>query len=209
MDDPSLPGKAPDSGIPNPGTPSRRKVMGLAAAGAVGAAAGAASPWAFNQVLGTRQPRKWHFLTEAEAALLDSVCEQIIPGDQDPGARDAGCVHFIDRQLVGHYRSLQRDYREGLAALQALAHHLEKQDFEKLPFDVQTGILSQMEGNRVKRELWEAPNVSPNALFQLLRDHTMQGFYGSPRHGGNKGYASYHMLGLEYPRVIGRNRPVG
>ena len=40
----------------------------------------------------------------------------------------------------------------------------------------------------------------------MIRDHTMQGFYGSPRHGGNKGYASYKMLGLEYPRVIGQNR---
>ena len=34
----------------------------------------------------------------------------------------------------------------------------------------------------------------------------MQGFYGSPRHGGNRNYVSYKMLGLEYPRVIGQNR---
>jgi len=34
----------------------------------------------------------------------------------------------------------------------------------------------------------------------------MQGFYGSPRHGGNRNYASYKMMGLEYPRLIGQNR---
>ena len=34
----------------------------------------------------------------------------------------------------------------------------------------------------------------------------MQGFYGSPRHGGNKDYVSYRMLGLEYPDIIGQNR---
>ena len=34
----------------------------------------------------------------------------------------------------------------------------------------------------------------------------MQGFYGSPRHGGNRNYASYRMLGLEYPPVLGQNR---
>ena len=34
----------------------------------------------------------------------------------------------------------------------------------------------------------------------------MQGFYGSPRHGGNKDYASYRMLGLDYPNIIGQNR---
>jgi gluconate 2-dehydrogenase gamma chain len=35
----------------------------------------------------------------------------------------------------------------------------------------------------------------------------MQGFYGSPRHGGNRDYLSYRMLGIDYPQVIGRNRP--
>ena len=34
----------------------------------------------------------------------------------------------------------------------------------------------------------------------------MQSFYGSPRHGGNPDYASYPMLGLEYPHVDGQNR---
>jgi gluconate 2-dehydrogenase gamma chain len=34
----------------------------------------------------------------------------------------------------------------------------------------------------------------------------MQGFYGSPRHGGNRNYVSYKMLGLEYPVVMGQNR---
>jgi gluconate 2-dehydrogenase gamma chain len=37
-------------------------------------------------------------------------------------------------------------------------------------------------------------------------DHTRQGFYGSPRHGGNRDYASYRMLGLAYPNLIGQNR---
>jgi gluconate 2-dehydrogenase gamma chain len=32
------------------------------------------------------------------------------------------------------------------------------------------------------------------------------GFYGSPRHGGNKDYISYRMLGLDYPLIIGRNK---
>jgi gluconate 2-dehydrogenase gamma chain len=33
----------------------------------------------------------------------------------------------------------------------------------------------------------------------------MQGFYGSPRHGGNKNYMSYQMMGIDFPLVVGRN----
>jgi len=34
----------------------------------------------------------------------------------------------------------------------------------------------------------------------------MQGFYGSPRHGGNKNNVSYKMMRLDYPVIIGQNR---
>ncbi len=38
----------------------------------------------------------------------------------------------------------------------------------------------------------------------------MQGFYGSPQHGGNRGYASFKMLNLEYPHgVIQKRDPSG
>jgi gluconate 2-dehydrogenase gamma chain len=40
----------------------------------------------------------------------------------------------------------------------------------------------------------------------MLRNHVMQAYYGSPRHGGNPGYASYKMLGIDYPPLIGQNR---
>ena len=35
---------------------------------------------------------------------------------------------------------------------------------------------------------------------------TMQVFYGAPRHGGNKNFMSYKMLGLDMPVVTGQNR---
>jgi gluconate 2-dehydrogenase gamma chain len=34
----------------------------------------------------------------------------------------------------------------------------------------------------------------------------MQGFYGSPRHGGNRGFVSFRMIGIDYPRIVGQNR---
>jgi gluconate 2-dehydrogenase gamma chain len=60
-----------------------------------------------------------------------------------------------------------------------------------------------MESNKTPPGIWTQP--AANGFFSMIVQHTMQGFYGSPRHGGNKDYASYKMLGLEYPRVMGRN----
>jgi gluconate 2-dehydrogenase gamma chain len=46
------------------------------------------------------------------------------------------------------------------------------------------------------------PNTKP--FFDMLVAHTMQGFYGDPRHGGNRERASWKMLGVASPPVRGR-----
>ena len=50
-------------------------------------------------------------LTADQLALVESVADQIIPPDQDPGAAWAGVVEFIDRALMGHYKDLQKTYK--------------------------------------------------------------------------------------------------
>ena len=40
----------------------------------------------------------------------------------------------------------------------------------------------------------------------MIIKHSMQGFYGPPRHGGNKNYISYKIMDLDYPYVVGQNR---
>jgi gluconate 2-dehydrogenase gamma chain len=41
-------------------------------------------------------------------------------------------------------------------------------------------------------------------FFEMLRQHTMEGYYGSPRHGGNRDAVSWRMLGLDEPPLRGR-----
>ena len=168
-----------------------------------GLAAGAgAARWVGK--LGRAPTGPWRVLTPEEAALVDAVSEQIIPADRDPGAREAGVVHFIDRQLDGPYKPLADTYRKGLRCLAQTSQALFGLPFERLDWPDQTRLLRAMESGKVPAGLWTDP--SSREFFGLLREHTMQGFYGSPRHGGNKNYVSYRMMGLEYPRVIGQNR---
>jgi gluconate 2-dehydrogenase gamma chain len=184
---------------------SRRAALRLATVAAVGVGVGASG--VFHRVTshwGQATLRPYQFFSEAEAKSLIAICEQIIPRDDMPGATDAGVIFYIDRQLSGPLARHQQKYRLGLASVRKTCLQIYKVPFEELAFEQQTDALRRVEAGRVPPELWGDP--SPQAFFGLVLDHTRQGFYGSPRHGGNRDYASYRMLGLAYPNLIGQNR---
>ena len=182
---------------------SRRSCLKIMAVAAGGLAAGVGSAKLVGR-LGAAPTGPWRVLSAAEAALVDAVSEQIIPADRDPGAKEAGVVHFIDRQLDGPYKRFADNYHKGLQCLVQTAQAMFGRPFEELSWPDQTRLLQAMESGKVPKDIWSDP--SSRDFFGMLRDHTMQGFYGSPRHGGNRNYASYKMLGIEYPRIIGQNR---
>lgn len=150
---------------------------------------------------------RWRFLTEQEATLLDVLVEQIIPTDEWPGGRDAGVTNFIDQQLVGPYTKHQESYRKGLQAIQETAASVYSKRFEALAWEEQTKFLKGMEAGKMGGKNWE--KGFDRQFFGLIRSHSMQGFYGSPRHGGNKNYVSYKMMRLDYPVIVGQNRYKG
>ena len=81
---------------------------------------------------------------------------------------------------------------------------LYEQTFEKLDNETQIKILCMMEENKLPGEYWE--ELKSSDFFNTIIAHTKQGFYGAPRHGGNKNYISYRLMEFEYPQVIGQNR---
>ncbi len=143
---------------------------------------------------GTRRSG-WRFFTDSEAKTVEAICAQIIPEDQDPGAVTAGVVHFLDKQLSGFYKPLQKTYRRGIAEIDRQSLAFGGKTFAELPAGSQLELLHHVEKD---------PNLKP--FFSLLVDHTMQGFYGDPRHGGNRDRVSWKMLGVPYPPVRGRLR---
>ena len=148
--------------------------------------------------------RQWRFFTNEEAALVEAIAEQIIPADEDPGATDAGVLNFIDRQLVGPYKRFQPAYRAGLPGVQQTSRLRFGGPFASLSWEQQTQVLELLEAGEAPGEAWDT--ASSSTFFRMVLAHTMQGFYGPPRHGGNRNYMSYKMIGLDYPQIIGRNR---
>jgi gluconate 2-dehydrogenase gamma chain len=144
----------------------------------------------------------WRCLKADEALTLEAVCERIIPADQDPGAAWAGVVNFIDRQLTGPYRRLQKTYRLGIEGIHATSLAMFGNPFVALTAEQQDAVLQAMDKGQAQGEGWK--QLSAKSFFDLVVSHTMQGFYGDPRHGGNRERVSWKMLRLPYPPVRGR-----
>jgi gluconate 2-dehydrogenase gamma chain len=182
---------------------SRRDFVKLTtlSAGAITLAVGSSSIF---QACSNKPKAEGLFLSESEFKLVEAIAEQIIPTDEWPGGRDAGVAVFIDKQLVGPYKRFQEDYRKGLEALQNTCEKKFHNKFEKLPWDSQTAVLRDMEAGKLEGDAWK--NGFSKKYFELLRSHCMQGYYGSPRHGGNKNYISYKMIGIDQPPIVGENR---
>jgi gluconate 2-dehydrogenase gamma chain len=162
---------------------SRRTFLELSAIAGAALATGCAS----------RKRGNWEFFTEDEAATVAAICDQMIPADDFPSASQAGVLNYIDKQITRHYRRHQRAYRKGLQRVNQLSQqHCGKLLAAATPTE-QLQIVTSLE-------------QSDTPFFELVRSHTFEGYYGSPRHGGNRNAVSWHMLGLDDPPIRGRSR---
>jgi len=164
-----------------PGGPLRRRTfigIGLAAAST-------------TSVTSCGRTSSWRFFSQEEARTVDAICEQIIPADLTPGARQAQVVNYIDIQLTRAFKKYQQVYREGIAAVDRASREKFGQCFVKLSADQQVAVLKHVEDKS-------------KTFFTLILTHTRQGFYGDPRHGGNRNMISWKMLGLPFPPLRGR-----
>jgi gluconate 2-dehydrogenase gamma chain len=154
------------------------------AAGALGGAAVAIGCTSSNH-------GNWDFLSDAQARTLTAICDQIIPADNYPSASQVGALIYIDKQLARHFRRHQDAYRDGLQQADAISRKRFGKDLAELTSPQQFEVVSALE-------------QEARPFFDLVRSHTLQGYYGSPRHGGNRNAVSWHMLGLDEPPLRGR-----
>jgi gluconate 2-dehydrogenase gamma chain len=167
---------------------------GFLKTGAVAAAAGA--------VACGKPDSPWRALTLPEAQTLAAACDCIIPQDQDPGASQAGVVVFVDRQLATREKERLPFWREGLRGLDASARRKHGRGFAEMPAEAQVALLREVEAGAGDKADWG--EVDPGEFFRQLRSHTMMGFYGDPRHGGNQDRVAWHMIGVPDPPIRGR-----
>jgi gluconate 2-dehydrogenase gamma chain len=169
----------------------RRKFLALAAIAGTSCCSRPSGPTSGRRVL-----------SELETHTLEAWVECLIPSDQDPGAKDAGVVRFIDNQLADRLRRKRQPWRTALEAIHRASVLLHSKPFYELDSKLQSDLLGRMEEGRAPKEAF--PEDGGRAAFELVLSFAMMGFYGSPRHGGNQDYASWRMLGIPLVPIRGR-----
>ena len=180
---------------------TRRKFIQAATAAAAG-----------SMVACTYKKSPWRFFTIEEGQTVAAICERMIPADQDPGATEAGAVNFIDLQLMGPYKRHRASYRQGIRGVEQTSLKRFGHRFTELGPEGQDEVLKELERAAAARETRKGVSspgetrkgVSSEDFFSLILSHTMQSYYGDPRHGGNRGRASWIMLSLPYPPIRGQ-----
>jgi len=145
---------------------------------------------------------RWRALTDEEGRTLAAVCDRIIPPDDYPGAAEAGGVEFVDRQLATREKDQLPIWQKGLRGIDATSRQKEGKPFSELSSEEQVALLKEIESGEVPAAAWEG--LDPQAFFGRVVRYTMMGFYGDPRHGGNRDHVSWRMLGVPPAPIRGR-----
>lgn len=148
--------------------------------------AAAALPNAAPQAL---EPLEWQ--------AVEAITARILPTDDLPGAVEAGCVSFIDKALAHEDAAALPAYRSALRELDRVCRRAEGDRFAALEPAVQDRILAALEAGRLAGWSPEAPD--PVAFFATIRMHTILGFVLDPRHGGNRDYVGWQVMGYPGP----------
>jgi gluconate 2-dehydrogenase gamma chain len=129
-------------------------------------------------------PAKLEFLSADQSAEVEAVAAQIIPTDDTPGAREARVIYFIDRALTTFDKDKQPQYVKGLKDLQAKQRKMFKTSpkFSSLTSEQQIEVLKAFE---------------KNPFFEIVRVHTIMGFFADPSYGGNFEKIGWKTIGFE------------
>ena len=137
-----------------------------------------------QQAARSGQPGKLAFFTADQAAEVEAMAAQIIPTDATPGAREARVINFIDRALVTFEKDEQANYTQGLKDLDAQTKQL-------VPGGARFSALTPAQQIQVLTAMEKTP------FFNLVRTHTITGFFASPVHGGNQNKVGWKLVNYD------------
>ena len=147
------------------------------------------------------------FFTAPEAKVIVAACERIFPADgSGPGATQAGAMVYIDRQLAGPYgtdehRYTKRPFVESAAGTGYQGSESPRQTYRAGVAQLGPDF-TELDGSMQDRRL-EA--LEKTHFFELLRQHTIEGMFCDPMHGGNAGLIGWQLLGYPGPQMSYRD----
>jgi gluconate 2-dehydrogenase gamma chain len=139
-------------------------------------------------LLRARRKSGHEFFTPAEFETVAAACERIFPhDDEDPGAIELGVPIYIDRALAhDDYLHWSNRFRQGVQDLDDEAQNQLKNRFHRLEASDQDDIL----------EDWESGSPVQHEFFRMLVHLTLEGAFGDPSYGGNRGGLGWRLIGF-------------
>lgn len=164
-----------------------------------------------------------------EAGAQFFIDRQLATSDQfygkqyEMGPFEAGLPTQGDQSAL----SMRDRYRQGLAAMDAYAQKQYHRGFAQLPSQQQDQVLMDMEAGKADKglNLMQIQNVSvqlassgPEAIqaatpdgktyglqafFEILRGHTIAGFWSDPMYGGNRNMVGWKLIGFPGAQIGG------
>lgn len=166
-------------------------------------------------------PAGYVFFNDAERSFVEAVVDTLIPADAvGPGALELGVATYIDRQMAGSFGKGARLYlqgpflegtpqqgwqlamtpselmRAGIADSEAFVMNKRHVTFSSLPPQDRAAVLHTIETGDV-----QFSTVPATTFFEQFLSLVYEGYFGDPIYGGNRGKASWKMIG--FPGVAG------
>jgi gluconate 2-dehydrogenase gamma chain len=143
-----------------------------------------------------------HFFEGSEALIVTAAVSRIFPTDDSgPGAKETGVAIYIDRHLAGPYGSDRHRYTAGPFESgrpelgyqgKATPREIYREELKGL-----AGFqrLQTAEQDRALKE------IESSFFFSLLRQHTLEGMFSDPIHGGNLAMRGWQLIGFPGPQM--------
>jgi gluconate 2-dehydrogenase gamma chain len=137
-----------------------------------------------HEAMRSASPTTFSTLDAKEAKEIEAIASQIIPSDGSPGAREAGVIYFIDRALATFDQDKRAIYTHGLEEAQSKRAEL-------FPGSKSIAALRPEEQVRLLQA------IEKTEFFELVRTHSILGFFANPSYGGNRDLAGWKLIGFE------------
>ena len=143
------------------------------------------------------------FFTAGEARVIAAASERIFPSDATgPGAKEAGVVIYIDRQLAGPYGADKYRYTKGPFVESVPEHGYQGKENPRETYKQGIAKLGvNFNELPVEQQIQKLQSMENTHFFQLLRAHTVEGMFSDPMHGGNAGLIGWQLVGYPGPRM--------
>ena len=142
------------------------------------------------------------FFESSEALIVAAAVSRIFPSDErGPGAKELGVTIYIDRHLAGPYGSDGHRYTK--APFESGPPELGYQGKETPREIYREGLRGLAGFNRFlpAEQDKTLAGIESSLFFALLRQHTLEGLFCDPIHGGNLELLGWKLVGFPGPRM--------